>query len=424
MNSMTRVAIGVVLGVAGTTGAQDRTKCATCRFITEQDFCTTFSSTITILNCEVIVGANGIAAGFAAEYEKSFLSKSPACNPEEPRRVTMSSGFRNGPTYQSDIMVNRSLSVGGAASDPQVDCGNSFGLVANLNSGNGGACRISSSVSKRDNYLFEVINTIATPLVQSGTAFNGRYGAASASASIEIEALQAIQFTGEVHANAEVIEEFVDTCIESLPAKNDGQPESELLIGAYYRFSVDGVTGAAGLLAVKPGLQYIRLGIFADPAFTELLAGNSSTLNGTVAFQFSSQAGGELLLDESWMSYSTAIGDVNGDGYITFCDRDLLLPMNGAVIGDSVYDPRGDMDVDGDIDADDLARAEIEFARAVSNYNCRGDYNGDGSLNIYDMSSMLDDYNAQSPRADIDCNGIHNYLDISLFLTDYAAGCS
>ena len=54
---------------------------------------------------------------------------------------------------------------------------------------------------------------------------------------------------------------------------------------------------------------------------------------------------------------------------------------------------------------------------------CPADCNGDGVLNFFDVSMFLTEYNAQDTRADLNNDGQWNFFDISTFLMSYNAGC-
>ncbi len=62
--------------------------------------------------------------------------------------------------------------------------------------------------------------------------------------------------------------------------------------------------------------------------------------------------------------------------------------------------------------------------RAFVRLTCGSDFDGDGTLNFFDVSGFLADYNAQDPRADVAAPfGVWNFFDISAFLGAYSTGC-
>lgn len=46
-----------------------------------------------------------------------------------------------------------------------------------------------------------------------------------------------------------------------------------------------------------------------------------------------------------------------------------------------------------------------------------------GSLNFFDVAAFLSHFNAQSPAADFDANGLWNFFDLAGFIASYNAGC-
>jgi len=54
---------------------------------------------------------------------------------------------------------------------------------------------------------------------------------------------------------------------------------------------------------------------------------------------------------------------------------------------------------------------------------CLPDFNGDGTLNFFDISAFLGAFNAGDSSADINNDGSFNFFDISAYLTLFAAGC-
>lgn len=54
---------------------------------------------------------------------------------------------------------------------------------------------------------------------------------------------------------------------------------------------------------------------------------------------------------------------------------------------------------------------------------CLADFNGDGSLDFFDVSLFLTAFNAMDQAADLDNDRQFNFFDVSLFLTSYTNGC-
>jgi len=85
-----------------------------------------------------------------------------------------------------------------------------------------------------------------------------------------------------------------------------------------------------------------------------------------------------------------------------------------------------DSDGDGTNDLDWGTFAGDQFLN-LSNptvvVDCPPDYNGDGSLNFFDISTFLSLFSAQDPSADFNGDGSYNFFDISAFLSAFSAGC-
>lgn len=54
---------------------------------------------------------------------------------------------------------------------------------------------------------------------------------------------------------------------------------------------------------------------------------------------------------------------------------------------------------------------------------CPSDYNCDGSLDFFDVSAFIMDFNAMNPDADINLDGVWDFFDVSLFIQDFTTGC-
>lgn len=54
---------------------------------------------------------------------------------------------------------------------------------------------------------------------------------------------------------------------------------------------------------------------------------------------------------------------------------------------------------------------------------CPSDYNCDGSLDFFDVSAFIVDFNAMRPDADFNLDGAWDFFDVSLFIQDFTVGC-
>ncbi|TVQ63580.1 MAG: hypothetical protein EA378_01450 [Phycisphaerales bacterium] len=110
------------------------------------------------------------------------------------------------------------------------------------------------------------------------------------------------------------------------------------------------------------------------------------------------------------------MGDLNGDGQITFEDRVIVASALGTPFGQLGYDPRGDFDGNGVIDASDLA--------AMNALVCIADVNGDGVVDNDDLSEYLDWFSTADPRAEMDGLPGITLDDLDTFLAAFANGCN
>tara|TARA_R110002072_G_scaffold203626_1_gene361648 strand:- start:1764 stop:3620 length:1857 start_codon:yes stop_codon:yes gene_type:complete len=67
--------------------------------------------------------------------------------------------------------------------------------------------------------------------------------------------------------------------------------------------------------------------------------------------------------------------------------------------------------------------SEFSLCALLESSSCMPDMNSDGSLNFLDVSMFLSAFAANDPSADINDNGTWNFLDVSAFLAAFAAGC-
>jgi FG-GAP repeat protein len=73
---------------------------------------------------------------------------------------------------------------------------------------------------------------------------------------------------------------------------------------------------------------------------------------------------------------------------------------------------------------DDELSLEIEDAlEELFPPECSADLNGDGVLDLFDVSAFLSAFSAQDPIADFTGDGLFDFFDVQAFLNAYAAGC-
>lgn len=71
-----------------------------------------------------------------------------------------------------------------------------------------------------------------------------------------------------------------------------------------------------------------------------------------------------------------------------------------------------------------LENGTIGVFVATPNQNaCVADFNGDGTLNFFDVSAFISDFGAMNPSADLIDDGSFNFFDVSAFIQLFGAGC-
>jgi hypothetical protein len=129
--------------------------------------------------------------------------------------------------------------------------------------------------------------------------------------------------------------------------------------------------------------------------------------------------------------------DLNGDGIVNILDLSIISKNFNSCKGDSNYDQRGDADGDNCLTATDLDFVSKYFGKRVqeipqcpkpspkpeSEYKCP-DLNGDGIVNILDVSIISKGYNTcqgevnYDPRGDLDGDNCLTSIDLN-FLAKY-----
>lgn len=163
-----------------------------------------------------------------------------------------------------------------------------------------------------------------------------------------------------------------------------------------------------------------------------------------IAKQFADLADGEFNWADSIDASTPAFdgtrrdfsGDMNGDLVVNADDAIAVLGWLGT--------SQGDVDLDGDIDADDTAiitanlgatnalytGGDVNFDGVVDNNDLNfggrlcADVNNDGVINGLDFGAWLNAFNANSPLADANQDGVINGLDFGAWLGAFNAGAA
>jgi hypothetical protein len=117
---------------------------------------------------------------------------------------------------------------------------------------------------------------------------------------------------------------------------------------------------------------------------------------------------------ETWNPLHGA-GDIDQDEELCASDRAIIMGALGSSIGDAAYEPRADLNLDGEIDADDLA--------IFNTLPCNADLDCSGTVDSFDSLEFQDLYGAEDPMADFDGSGTINFFDYLAFSDAFNVGC-
>lgn len=106
------------------------------------------------------------------------------------------------------------------------------------------------------------------------------------------------------------------------------------------------------------------------------------------------------------------------DQIVCYTDRAILYGLLGTSLGNASYNPRGDLDQDGDIDAADLAIFNTLPCNA--NWDCSTTA---PRINAGDYSAFMNGYGGSDPVCDMNGNSLLDAGDFMEFMNAAAAGC-
>ena len=176
-----------------------------------------------------------------------------------------------------------------------------------------------------------------------------------------------------------------------------------------------------GLFAIFEDGTYTRLGFFDESEFEpEARSDGFDVDSGDVTIPFSLPGSGPLtatltLVEDHFTNFDGNMNPATDDD-VCWTDRVIMRAALGAAIGDEDYNPRGDFDLDGDIDTSDLG--------AFNAIGCTADVNCSGTLNINDYTAYQTKYNAHELAADMNGDGNWNINDYIAFQATFNQGCN
>lgn len=146
-------------------------------------------------------------------------------------------------------------------------------------------------------------------------------------------------------------------------------------------------------------------------------------------------------------TFLAGTGDIDRDGITCWSDRAAFNDTFGTIFGDSNYNPRGDFDLDGDVDGTDLTAFNLLFPPTDPSCPCLADLSGsidpnspdfgvpDGIVDGIDYNYFLTLFANGDPAADlsgsIDSNSVDygvpdgsvDSVDFSYYLVLFGLGC-
>jgi len=140
---------------------------------------------------------------------------------------------------------------------------------------------------------------------------------------------------------------------------------------------------------------------------------------------YAAQSTAFVLLDNPAPAAPPSEWDLNDDGTVDLADACLWA------------DAPADLDGDGDTDADDLALL-MALSRAGGSHaddadgdgrpdqcggGCVADFNGDQSVDFFDVLSFLESFASGSPQADLNMDQTLDFFDLLMFLDAFSNGC-
>ncbi len=188
-------------------------------------------------------------------------------------------------------------------------------------------------------------------------------------------------------------------------------------------FSIKSVRGGTttytqGVYAVDDGGTTTRRGFFTGSAFNPSTNPSGFTVSsGDVNLSAVPGTGTTVVFSTTHDSFPEFDGNMNPtvDSIVCWTDREIIRAAIGSSINSANYTARADFDLDGDIDANDLA--------VFNGFGCTADVDCDGDVDYFDYISYINKYNANDPAADMDGDGDWDFFDFTAFTNTTNVGC-
>lgn len=185
-----------------------------------------------------------------------------------------------------------------------------------------------------------------------------------------------------------------------------------------------------GVLAIFDDGSVIRLGSYTSLTLTT--TGSSASLTGDLIQSVYSPGSPS---DDIWVRETSesfdSYGDTNRDGKIRWIDRGIILLKEGLTVGQWGYSASADLNLDGEINADDRILFDTYLPICVADVD-DGSATGtpDGGVTIDDLTYYMSLFDSGLPDADLDDgtaagrpDGGVTIEDLVFFLDRFDAGC-
>ncbi len=178
--------------------------------------------------------------------------------------------------------------------------------------------------------------------------------------------------------------------------------------GAAYIFErSDGVWSEQALLVASDGAEEDWFG------FSVSVSGGTAVVGAVSADPLGTGSGAAYVFTRSDGAWTEQEKILAGDG----SSRDLF----GYSV--SVYEDTAGFGADGDDVFGDFTGSAYIFDLGCAGLPCLADLDGNGLLNFLDISAFLDAFGNQEPAVDFVSDGSFNFLDVSAFLLIFGQGC-
>ena len=231
---------------------------------------------------------------------------------------------------------------------------------------------------------------------------------------------------GAIWSDAGSFEWVVDDCLFYGNSAKEGG--AIYLAGGASITSIINSTITQNSASIQAGGIANRLG---SPSFANSIIWGNTAPGSTLDAQIK-----DLGLGSAMVNYTCIEDPASSYGGVgmVYSDPQFLDPVNGDFrlrsntpcrdVGDnSALDTNNDgiLDILLDLDTRNRLQGDVDFGAYE---RCFGDYNSDGDLNFLDISLFLSDYGQGNLNADLTHDGLLNFLDVSEFLTLHGAGCN